>query len=397
VRNPPALVVLLPLSLVALAIPASAETTSDLVVGSVIDQRSAWTGDASAIVTRSTVSTDQGPVEIVQLGGTADGIGMIVSHGAGIPKVGTTISARVSRDAAGNDYRVREIRLGDARRTSITDLPPLEFSNTTNETGAGLYWSSGCVFLALDADGTNHIPGDDEFDIMTEQVAHWRQSTSACSYMDMIISGRTDAGVGFDYKNVIKFQHDVWARDGMDYADEAGGLTTLFYVSDAESSRNGEILDADIEINAIHFAVSTLGITAGEQSCLSDLSNTFTHEFGHLLALDHTCWAGVGPRPVDQNGTPVPRCTTQPPLPTSITESTMYPTQECGETKKATLEQDDIAGICNIYPDTADPLSCGEVSEPGGGCCSTSSGGQSPWFAFLAVGLFALSTRRRRR
>jgi MYXO-CTERM domain-containing protein len=77
----------------------------------------------------------------------------------------------------------------------------------------------------------------------------------------------------------------------------------------------------------------------------------------------------------------------------TILEATMYPFQDCGETKKETLEPDDISGICTIYPTAKDPKTCAPVGSGGGGCCSTSD---HPEAAFALAGLTMLLLRRRR-
>jgi MYXO-CTERM domain-containing protein len=76
----------------------------------------------------------------------------------------------------------------------------------------------------------------------------------------------------------------------------------------------------------------------------------------------------------------------------AITEPTMYNFQDCGETKKETLEADDINAICTIYPASKDPGTCSAVGS-GSGCCSTGSGPAGP-AALLGVVLIALRRRR---
>ena len=49
--------------------------------GEVIDARGHWTADGSRIVTEATVRTASGDVVVSQLGGTADGLGMITMPG----------------------------------------------------------------------------------------------------------------------------------------------------------------------------------------------------------------------------------------------------------------------------------------------------------------------------
>ncbi len=70
----------------------------------------------------------------------------------------------------------------------------------------------------------------------------------------------------------------------------------------------------------------------------------------------------------------------------------MFNFQECGEKKKETLEADDIAGVCGIYPTANDPGTCEPVGDDGG-CCNTGTGPVGPLALF---GLVLAFWRRRR-
>ena len=136
--------------------------------------------------------------------------------------------------------------------------------------------------------------------------------------MTFSLQGRESLEVGLDGINLIKFRDTEWCRPATEdreaecYSPGAAGLTTLFFIDDASSSRNGEILDADIELNGVNFAISAGGVSNGTSGCLSDLANTLTHEVGHLLGMDHTCFDGQGVRPVDHLGTPIPSSPIRP-------------------------------------------------------------------------------------
>jgi len=198
------------------------------------------------------------------------------------------------------------------------------------------------------------------------------------------------------------FHDDVWPHP----SGLAAALTTLHFDNDDESDRNGEILDADIEFNGQNFAISDDGIST-RTGCLADLRNTLTHEVGHLLGLDHTCLDAIPgpdePIPLDHRGEPALLCSaTSPP---EVTEATMYNFQDCGETKKATLEQDDIDAICAMYPLSRDPGKVERASLTNkAGCCAVApgtrdskAGGASLWsLGLLMLGVIGLRRRRRR-
>src|SRR5690606_24022962 len=84
----------------------------------------------------------------------------------------------------------------------------------------------------------------------------------------------------------------------------------------------GEILDVDMEINERQgpFAICPPEGCPGMERV--DLENVVTHELGHYFGLAHS----------------------------ADPDATMYAFSVAGETIKRDLADDDIAGICEIYP-----------------------------------------------
>lgn len=372
--------------------------------GEVARAESRWAG--SAIVTESTIRSPSGQeVDVVQLGGEVDNVGMRVSHMPPVLEPGHEVQAvlRPGRTEAG------EARWTLARATPFvaSDDTRLPYVRTvTEENQTPVEWKSTCVFVRYHEDGTSHIPGDREFAVMDQVFENWHRDAASCSYLNFILEGPDDREVGFDGVNMVVFREDRWCRPASGdepeicYSPSAAAITTLFFVDDPGSPDDGAIIDADIELNGVDFAISIGGETHGEAACQSDLANTLTHEVGHLIGLDHTCWTGEGVRPEDDEGNPVPSCT-EPNLPPQITEATMYAFQDCGEEHKARLTQGDIHGKCGVYPDEDDPRVCEPVSV--GGCCSLSAAGDAASAARarggVAIAFFALlvwlSLRRR--
>jgi MYXO-CTERM domain-containing protein len=269
----------------------------------------------------------------------------------------------------------------------------------TGPTKAGhyLYWESGCIFMTVDAAGTREVAGDAEFPVIDASIETWNTDTASCSYMVMMDAGKKAMEVGKDHINLIKFRDDSWCRPAVDgdparcYDSSAAGITTATYVDDASSSRDGAIVDADVEINGHDFAIAVNGVTLGTASCQSELQNTLTHELGHVHGLEHTCLAAGDPPRIDGSGNAVPTCASSMNNP-AITEPTMYNFQDCGETKKETLEPDDINAICTIYPTAKDPKTCAPVGSSSGCGCDTSNPGSPA----LLLGFVLLGLRRRR-
>lgn len=375
---------------VAAAAPAA---RAEVLAGEVIEARGRWTADGSRIVTDAVLRTPGGDVVVSQLGGTADGLGMRTFPGAPILAPGMRVAVRAH---AALDARLRPSLVLDAVDDVVAPPGATPYFVRTGPTKGGhaLYWESGCAFLTVDSAGTKEIAGDAEFGLVDEVLRAWNDGVARCSYMNVVSSGTAAVEVGRDRVNVLKFRDGSWCRPAVDgdparcYPPSTAGLTTVVFVDDAGSDRDGAIVDADIELNGVDFAISAGGQTLGSAPCLSDLRNTLTHELGHLLGLEHTCLAGGDPARVDGAGQPVPACgaTTTP----AIVDATMYNYQDCGETKKQTLEPDDVAGVCAAYPLARDPGTCSPAGADGGGCCSASAGdGPLGGLALAALTLLA--------
>lgn len=382
------------LALVALAAPAIAAPSdaSMAIEGVVMETSAKWVGDNDRIVTEAVVRTRDGDIVVSQLGGHVDGLTMrqFPAPEPLVTGMRVAISAHRAQDL---DLRTH-VLVDDVR---VLELPAGYVRTGPTKAGSSLYWESGCVFVTVDDEGTKEIPGDTEFELVDRAIETWNQGIASCSYMQIRNRGRAAVEVGRDMVNVIKFRDASWCRPAVKqdpmrcYSESAAGLTTAVYVDDGDSDRDGAIVDADVELNGRYFAISHEGATLGAASCQADLLNTLTHELGHLLGLEHPCLAPGDPPRVDGNGAPVPACgqTDDP----QIVDATMFNYQDCGETKKASLEADDIAGVCAIYPSDEDPGTCLEVSTDTG-CCSSGGGPNGAAILLVCVGAFA--TRRRR-
>jgi hypothetical protein len=408
-----------------------------VVSGTVTDTESRWNERGDRIFTHAVIELADGSTMTVrQLGGTVGDIGMVQYPSPPLLRSGDRVEARVARldVTSGSRWSIVDVTslvradgvgspdpvtLPESEREKSIDGetparhivegtgPRANFVRTMTKGGAPLHWGSGCTHIVFDSEGTTHLAEDAEFVIMEDALNHWRDSTASCSYMEFVIDEPRPMEVGLDGFNVVKFREDRWCRPAVGddpeecYAFNAAGLTTLTFIDNPDSKRYGEILDADIELNATErFAISANGQTLapGDGRDLADLGNTFTHEVGHFLGLDHACRTAGEPPRLDHEGEEVPLCTGD------LLEATMHPTQDNGETKKATVEQDDVTGACAIHPLAEDPRRCKAVDltpersyctiapgSPGGGADS----GSSP-LAFLALLLGAVLLLRRR-
>ena len=343
--------------------------------GDVVAVHSRWTADGSRIVTEATVRTPDGAEVVVsQLGGSVDGIGMISMPGPEMLVLGMTVALAAHRDV---DLAQQEHVVLDS--VKVFAYPSGYVRTGPTKAGHSLYWESGCVFVTVDAPGTAVIPGDGEFSVIDAAIDEWNSKTADCSYLTVVNEGRKALEVGKDKVNLIKFRDTTWCRPAVDddsarcYSAQAAGITTAVYIDDKTSSRDGAIIDADIDINGVDFAITVNGQSMGS-GIKSELQNTLTHELGHLLGLEHPCRAQGDPPRVDNLGNPVPTCI--PGLdPPNIADATMYNFQTEGEIKKETLEPDDIAAICETYPTNKDPDTCDHVPVSTAGCCRASGRG----------------------
>ena len=113
--------------------------------------------------------------------------------------------------------------------------------------------------------------------------------------------------------NIWLFEDGSWPHNETD-AESAIAITSVLF-----DKFTGEIFDADVELNShgVEFTTDSAAVKV-------DLASVIQHESGHFLGLAHSPDA----------------------------EATMYATldPDAGETKKRTLNRDDVDGICVIYP-----------------------------------------------
>jgi hypothetical protein len=294
-------------------------------------------------------------------------------------------------------------------------LPAAAYVRTTTEAGAATAWKTPCVTMEFSL-GAPPPEMDAAGYLSAAQAAGeaWSRASldgvDRCTNVIFTVEQVEDVAgpVGMDYHNRLIFRQNGWCRDplpkdGSCYDSSALAITSVFQLKNS-----GEILDADLEVNATDF---TWGDYASHPEQFGYNTNDFlgavTHEFGHVIGLDHTCFSPgktfvdgtLVPRPVDNSGNPVPDCSA-PNLPAIITDATMYvsvatPRAEVG---LRSLSPDDVQAACDIYPFTTNFV-CQPPSTPatgGGGCSYAVQRGGGAIACALALLTMAMVGRRRR-
>jgi hypothetical protein len=287
-----------------------------------------------------------------------------------------------------------------------------------------VYWTTSCVYIQPDSVLTDDMTPAEAKRLIQQSIAAWQSKTTG-SYLKLnYLEPDVPREARFDKQPVIKFRTGKWCRPGdcagdkeTCYDSSAAAITTVFFVNKPEdATQDGQILDADIEMNNVnnifYDADGAKPITDGRS--LADLENTLVHELGHLQGLEHTCRAssndGTPECTIDDQGDRPPLCgvaianAPRDPKYQDIVDTTMFATALPGETKKRTPEADDVAAINSIYPSAKDPKSCTKTGAKdqcggggGGGCTVSPRTSSAAGLPLLLLCGLLLRTRRLRR
>jgi hypothetical protein len=266
------------------------------------------------------------------------------------------------------------------------------------EEGHQLYWPVSCMTYDVQADASRWADYETARAIADVSFGAWKLESTACpdtgvppffqlSNLGPVACDRheyNDQQNSYGGNaNIVVFRDDEWTatKDPHTLA-----LTTVTY-----NRNTGEIYDADIEVNS-HIQLGMRGISTNARvpNDSFDLQSILTHEAGHFFGLAHS------QEPCSAGGIDCP------------TMDAMYRT---GSDDFRTLEADDIAGICAIYPADRSAIDnacaprhgfstdCGSTGNRG--CCSTAPGAASSqgaegfYAALLGIALWAVRVRRK--
>lgn len=276
-----------------------------------------------------------------------------------------------------------------------------------SKTGNPYAWREGCVWMLVYPHGFTDMTPQEVYAAERAAQATWSHDEQSGTYLEIVdtdVPEEVEPPLPqYDLTNTTIFHSDRWCRlgaasDGTDcYAAEALAITSVWTTSD------GHIYDADIEVNAVNFRWADLG--PASKTGFQDLQNTLTHETGHLLGLDHTCYnpsdSPVAPK--DNNGQSIPLCSGLP-FNDPLRMTTMFPSATPGDLGKRVLSPDEVQAVSEIYPIAESaahacipPETATGPKSGSGGCAVVRGENPSVGPIGLALGLgLAWITRRRR-
>ena len=231
-------------------------------------------------------------------------------------------------------------------RTDITDVP--------------YFWHDPRVILELATppDGIG-ISASDFRTAATAAVNAWSKPTLGCTEANLTLASAMveDQIAKRDGHDRIILRTGAWCRDpgAMTdcHADDLVALTTWFVRNSPGAPDDGQILEADIEVNTVDFSFAMIPsgpVSARDYLDDYDLTSALTHEAGHFLGLAHDCRQSGEIIFVDEYGVAAPECTSSVAQTAAILDDTMYPVLNPVDVTQRTLASEDVKAACDMYP-----------------------------------------------
>lgn len=214
----------------------------------------------------------------------------------------------------------------------LTSLPASAFVCTrTPNLGPSVFWDDRTVVVRPHGGGYE-VSASELRRVLVRGTTAW--TAVDCSDLALTVGETTvQETIGFNWhagsgdainQNVVLFRDNTPGDELDQWVHTLGALAITTVTFD---SRAGRLVDADIEINDASFSFTTCDLDEASCRVAYDLENMLTHELGHVLGLDHP-----------PSGDP------------GAFEATMFASTSEGAVDKRDLADDDIAGVCTIYP-----------------------------------------------
>ena len=176
-------------------------------------------------------------------------------------------------------------------------------------TGRIVHWERDVVVIRPDSSGTADVPGLEEYDAALRAMNTWNRVQ--CPHPELELGDLIDGAKPGEKGgvNLLLFE-DQWQHP--EYS-KVIALTTLYY-----DDTTGVAVKVDVEMNDEDFYFT---VSDDPKGTSTDVQNALTHEFGHVLGLDHS----------------------------TVPTATMYYSADPGDLSKRTLHKDDLTGLCTIY------------------------------------------------
>ena len=229
----------------------------------------------------------------------------------------------------------------------------------------------------------------------------WSHPAIDCTSLALTVApGFNDRqAVAYDGHNQVILRTGAWCPDPSVQSNchdpNQVALTTVFSRSHPGALDDGQILEADIEVNDVDYEWAIIpdgSINVHDYGNSYDLTSALTHETGHFIGLAHTCLSDGDPVRYDNHGAVSPYCNMlSGDNAAEILAATMYPTMNPVDVSLRSLSDDDVAAACSIYP---------AMTTVTGGCDVSST--PTPLGGAVAAGAtaalaFAVARRRRAR
>lgn len=238
-----------------------------------------------------------------------------------------------------SNYYLPQLILYTILLSCISFLPAHAYKRTLSPQGDALYWEHYPIPFYIHRAVPSHLAAEPTYLAIRQSFQAWAEPECTCLRFED--KGLTDdTQLGYNQKEPSKNQNIViFVMQSWKHASNAVAVTSTTF-----NEKNGEIVGYDIEINAVNFLFS-LDAMPIHGSPTMDIQNTITHEIGHVIGLDHS----------------------------NVGDSTMFASGPVGETKKRTLHQDDLDGLCDIYPKNRGCPLKQQLTQPEACGCSTSN------------------------